>query len=143
MRRLQRHVDVPVVLPTSVPAGLPDLRGWYADPKYLGWENVDGVRTGSLKIRKGEQLLILSYGLSTFDGCGDRTSAEEVEVLGQPALLSEAREHVWSTVLWPVTATGSIGRYGISGTFDGESMLRLAESIERERLHALGAVKHC
>lgn len=88
-------------------------------------------------------MLIFSYGLSSFDGCGDRTSATEVQILGQPALVWEAREHVWSMVLWPVTDTGSSGRYGITGTFDGASILVLAESMERERLDAVDVTKHC
>ncbi len=35
IRRLEPHVDVPIVLPRDAEAGLPSLKGWLADPKYL------------------------------------------------------------------------------------------------------------
>lgn len=143
VERLQAHVDVPVVLPRDRSAGLPNLKGWLADPKYLGWSTVEGVRAGSLKIQKGRQMLIISYGLAGFDGCGDRSHAIETNVLGRPGLVSQAREHLWSHVLWPVTRTGSTGRYGITGTFEGWAMVRFAESMESARLEALDHVKGC
>lgn len=143
VERLQPHVDVPVVLPRDRLAGLPNLKGWLADPRYLDWRTVDGVRAGGMTIRKGKQILILSYGLAGFDGCGDRTMAIETNVLGFPALATQAREHLWSFVLWPVTETGSTGRYGIRGTFDAVAMIRLAESMELARLEALDVEKSC
>lgn len=143
VERLQRHVDVPVVLPHDKMAGLPNLRGWLADPKYLEWGTTDGVRAGTLTIRKGRQILILSYGLAGFDGCVSRDHAIETNVLGHPALLTQSREAVWSHLLWPVTKTGSTGRYGITGTFEGWVMVRLAESMELARLDALDTAKSC
>lgn len=136
-------MDVPVALPKDRMAGLPTLEGWLADPKYLYWETADGVRSGTLRLRKGRQILILSYGLAGFDGCGGRDHAIETNVLGRAALMSQAHEHVWSQVLWPVTETGSTGRFGITGTFEGWAMVRLAESMELARVEALDSNKSC
>ena len=83
-------------------AGLPTLEGWLADPKYLFWKTEEGVRSGTLTLRNGRQILILSYGIAVFDGCGGRDHAIETNVLARSALVSQAREHVWSQVLWPV-----------------------------------------
>lgn len=141
--RLQRHVDVPVVLPRSRAAGLPNLKGWLADPKYLEWKVVDGARVGGMKIRKDRQILILDYGLAVFDGCGDRSMAIETNVLGQPALINIANGHEWTSIIWPVTDEGSSGRYGISGTFYPEAMMLLAESMELARLEVLDHQKNC
>ena len=124
-------------------AGLPNLKGWLADPKYLYWATADEVRSGTLTLRKGRQILILSYGRAVFDGCGGRDHAIETNVLGRSALLSQVREHVWSEVLWPVTEKGSTGRYGITGTFDGWAMVRLAESMELARIEAMDLSKSC
>ena len=143
VERLQPHVDVPVVLPTDRMAGLPNLKGWLADPKYLYWETADEVRSGTLTLRKGRQIRILSYGRAVFDGCGGRDFAIETNVLGRSALLSQAREHVGSQVLWPVTETGSTGRFGITGTFEGWAMVRLAESMELARIAAMDFSKSC
>lgn len=143
VERLQPHVDVPVVLPTDRMAGLPHLEGWLADPKYLYWETEDGVRSGTITLRKERQILILSYGLAVFDGCGGRDYAIETNVLSRSALVSQAHEHVWSHVLWPVTETGSTGRFGITGTFDGWAMIRLAESMELARVEAMDSNKSC
>lgn len=142
VQRLQPHVDVPVVLPRDRFAGLPNLKGWMADPKYLEWNTVEGVRAGGLRLRKEEQILILSYGLAGFDGCGDRTMAIETTVVDQPALVNPSGNH-WSTVIWPVTETGSTGRYGISGTFEAVAMVRLAESMELARIEAMDVAKNC
>lgn len=142
VKRLEPHVDVPVVLPRDRMAGLPNLKGWLADPKYLDWNEVDGVRAGGMTIRKGREILILSYGLAGFDGCGDRTMAIETNVVGQPALVNPSGDR-WSTVIWPVTPKGSTGRYGISGTFEAVAMLRLAESMELARLEAMDVAKNC
>lgn len=142
VERLQPHVDVPVVLPRDRIAGVPDLKGWLADPKYLEWNTVEGVRAGGLVIRKGKKILHLSYGLAGFDGCGDRTMAIETNVVDQPALVNPSGDR-WSTVIWPVTRKGSTGRYGISGTFEAVAMLRLAESMELARLEAMDVAKGC
>ncbi|MDQ4065252.1 MAG: hypothetical protein M3161_04325 [Actinomycetota bacterium] len=141
MKRLQPRVDVPVVLPRDDVA-LPSLKGWLADPRYLEWNTVDGVRVGTLTIRKDKQILILSYGLAGFDGCGGRESAIETTVLDEPALVNPSSDR-WSTVIWPVTETGSTGRYGISGSFNAVMMLRLAESMELARLEAMDVTKSC
>ncbi|MDQ3660842.1 MAG: hypothetical protein M3454_07275 [Actinomycetota bacterium] len=140
---LQRHVDVPVVLPKDRMAGLPNLEGWLADPKYLSWERSHEVRSGTLTVRKGRQILILNYGRAVWDGCGGRDFAIETNVLGRPALMTQSRGHVWSQVLWPVTKAGSTGRYGITGTFEGWAMVRLAESMELARLEARNFNKSC
>ncbi len=143
IKRLVPHVDVPVVLPRSAAAGLPNLKSWLADPKFLDWNEIEGVRAAGLTIRKGRKILILSYGLASFDGCGDRSTSEETFVLDQPALISDSPNHVWSHILWPVTPRGSTGRYGIAGTFEAEDMILLAESMERRRLEALDHERSC
>lgn len=143
VRRLQPHVDVPVVLPRDPSAGFPNLHGWLADPEGIEWRTSHGLRIGGLELRKGRRILLLSYGLASFDGCGDRTTADETEVLGQPALVSDSEEHRWSHVLWPVTKRGSTGRYGIAGTWPAEEMIRLAESMEAARLRAVSHRRGC
>lgn len=143
VQRLQPHVDVSVVLPQDKAAGLPSLEGWLADPKYLDWRTEEGLRIGELRLIKGRQILLLSYGLAGFDGCGGRDHAIETEVLGQPALVSQASGHLWSQIIWPVTETGSTGRYDITGTFGGWQMVRFAESMELARLEAMEASKGC
>ena len=140
---LQAHVDVPVVLPRDEFAGLPNLKGWLADPKYLKWSRVDGKRIGGMTIRTDGRILILNYGLAGFDGCSGREHAVETNVLDQPALVSQSTEAIWSHVLWPVTDTGSTGRYGITGTFEGWQMVRLAESMELARLAAIDVTRAC
>ncbi|MDQ4025409.1 MAG: hypothetical protein M3217_07955 [Actinomycetota bacterium] len=137
VERLQRHVDVPVVLPRL--AGVRNPREWRADPKYLDW----GAGAGGMTIRRGRQILILSYGRAGFDGCGDRTHAVETNVLGRPALVTQSPEHVWSHVLWPVTARGSTGRYGLAGTFTAWQIVRLAESMEAARVAARDHLGSC
>lgn len=143
VRTLQAHVDVPVVLPRDKFAGLPNLKGWLADPKYLKWSRAGGNRIGGLKLLKGHRMLILSYGLAGFDGCGGRDFAIETNVLGQPALVTQASKHLWSHVIWPVTDKGSTGRYGITGTFEGWQMVKFAESMELARLEATEVSRHC
>jgi hypothetical protein len=144
VHRLQPHVDVPVVLPMDRGAGLPNLKRWFADPKYLDWSTVDGIRAGTMKLLHKKQMLIFSYGVAGFDGCGDRSSAIETNVLGQPALVSESLGgHVWSHILWPVTETGSTGRFGITGTFSAFGMVTLAESMEQARIDAVEATRGC
>lgn len=112
------RVDVPVVLPRDDFAGLPNLKGWLADPKYLKWTRAGGIRIGLLELIKGRRSLHFSYGLAGFDGCGGRDLAIETNVLGQPALLYQGplggygvgsiqAKHLWSHVIWPVTDTGS------------------------------------
>jgi hypothetical protein len=144
--RLQPHLDVPVVLPHDKFAGLPDLRGWRADPKYLDWTvSEEGVTAGQLELRKGRKILIVSYGLSGFDGCGGREMALRTDVLGQPALATDpgSSGRPWSSVIWPVTPTGSTGRFGLTGTFEAWKMVRLAESMERARLEAVEGPHGC
>ena len=140
--RLQPHLDVPVVLPADRMAGLPNLKGWLADPKYLEWRPESGVRTGTIRLVKKNQLLILSYGLAGFDGCGDRSMAIETDVLDQPALVIPSSDR-WSTIVWPVTESGSTGRFGISGTFNAVAMVRLAESMEQARAEAADSDEGC
>jgi hypothetical protein len=141
--RLEPHVDVPIVLPHDRVAGLWHLDGWLADPKYLEWGSLRGVRGGTIKLQKEERILFLHYGLAGFDGCGGRDTAIETDVLGAPALLDESEDHEWSTIIWPVTKTGSVGRYGIDGTFAGWKMVRLAESMEAARLDAVEHERGC
>jgi hypothetical protein len=128
-----------VVLPRDRPAGLPDFKGWLADPNYLDWDRVDGLRAGELGLRNGRRILLISYGVATFDGCGGRDHAVRTNVLGRPALLYLVRGDLWSHLIWPVTPSGSIGRYGLAGTFEGWQMVRLAESMEPATLEMVGS----
>ncbi len=135
--KLQPHVDVPVIVPP-----LPGR--WTAERGHVGWWITDeGVRAGALALRGPDQSLNIYYGQARFDGCGDRSTAVRTDVLGQPALVKEsayARGHewliVWSTLIWPVTPTGSTGRYGLRGSFEGWQLIEMAEAMELARLAA-------
>ena len=133
--RLQRHVKTPIILPRQFP-GMPNLRRWLADPKYLDWDDViNGERVGGLVLRRPSRVLSFQFGYATFDGCGGDL-AIETNVLGQPALLNLSSGHLWSSLIWPVKAGEIAGRYGISGTLEGWQVIELAESMELARLEA-------
>lgn len=131
--RLRPRIEVPIVLPRDRLAGLPNLKGWMVDPKYLDVRRVGGLRVGTLVLRKKDQILHINYGYSTFDGCGGADTAIETNVAGQPALLSTSTQDIWSHLMWPVSPGGSTGRYGLIGTFEGWELIRLAESMEAAR----------
>ncbi|HYP24909.1 MAG TPA: hypothetical protein VEV43_15180 [Actinomycetota bacterium] len=128
--RLARHVDVPVVLPRHG-VFLRSYRGWLADPKHLSWSRRGDETVGSLHLISRRDYLWISYGYAVPDGCGDRSSAVPTEVLGEPALLwHHSGDH--STIFWPVRPHGRIGRFGLSGSFLGHEIHRLAESMETQ-----------
>ncbi|MGI8775158.1 MAG: hypothetical protein ACR2KQ_09155 [Actinomycetota bacterium] len=83
------------------------------------------------------------HGAADLDGCGGRDHAIETNVLGQPALVSRARESMWSHIIWPVPPRGSTGRYGLVGTFEAWQLVRLTESMELARLEAESHHKGC
>lgn len=143
VERLQRHVDIPITLPRMSAISMRGLKTWLADPRYLDWAEKNGEQVGELRLVKGDKKLLISYGAATFDGCGGRDHAVETDVLGQPALVSQAREALWSAIIWPVTPEGSSGRYGLTGTFEAWQLVRLAESMELERLEAVSHPKGC
>lgn len=138
--RLERHVDVPVVLPRDRLAGVRDLDRWVADRRYLDWRRYHGRRVGTLVVRRGDEILWIHYGHAVSDGCGGRETAVETYVLGEPALVwtvRGARPEPWSEIVWPVRPRGRTGAYGLSGTFESWEIVRLAESMEARRREAL------
>ena len=116
---LQPQLKVPVVLPRDRLAGVPNLKGWRADPRYLEWGREFGVRHGSLQLVKDGKVLIISFGLVTFDGCGGTDFAIPTQVAGQPAFLSVSREGLWSQILWPMGVGDTTASHGLAGNFEG------------------------
>jgi hypothetical protein len=143
MRRVERLLGSPVHLPRDRFAGVRNFRGWLADPKNLERGRFAGEPAVDLYLHKKKQILIISFGGASFDGCGGRDHAIETNVLGQPALLSVAADHRWSSLIWPVTEKGAHGRYGLTGTFEGWQMIELAESMELQRLAARNGKPGC
>ena len=127
VERLARHVDVPVVLPRD-PLSIRSYRRWLADPKYLTWERRGDETVGRLKLVFRRDYLLIDYGYAIPDGCGGRDTAIPTEVLGEPALVWTG--HGSSSIIWPVKPHGRIGRFGLSGPFEGFQIVRLARSME-------------
>src|SRR5688500_1754110 len=128
--RLQPHVDERVALPDPRLAYLPRIDKWMADPKYLSWDRDFGARHGTMRLVHKKELLILTYGLVTFDGCGGTDFAISTEVDGQPALLKIATGNEWSQIAWPMQPLESSGNYGLTGTLEGWQAVKLAGSMK-------------
>ena len=64
------------------------------------------------------------------DGCGGREHVIPTDVLGDPALVWGGSGH--SSIIWPVRPHGRVGTFGLSGSFEGYEILRLAESMETQ-----------
>lgn len=128
--RLQPHVDFPVALPDMKLAYLPPVGRWMADPKYLDWSKEQGVRNGTLKLFHKDKLIILDFGLVSFDGCGGTDFAVPTEVGDVPAMLFVARDGPWSRIVWPMRPLDTTGTYGLAGTLEAWQAHRLAESLE-------------
>lgn len=126
--RLDPHVDVPIVLPRDRLAGIRTYRGWLADPKHVSWDQHGREGAGALHLTSRRNYLWIEYGYAIPDGCGGRDTAIPTDVLGEPALLWAYPGH--SSIIWPVRPHGRTGRFGLSGSFDGYQILRLAESME-------------
>ena len=128
--RLRRHVDAPFTLPRDSLGGIRGYKGWLADPRYLDWARRSGERVGTLVLRKKKDILWVHVGYASPDGCGGRDTAIRTDVRGAPALVWLSPGHVWSRVVWPVTPRAHTGTYGLSGTFEGWQLIRLAESMD-------------
>lgn len=129
VERLARHVDVPVVLPRHRHF-LRSYRRWLADPMHSSWERRGDETVGTLHLTSRRDHLWISYGYAIPDGCGGRDTAIPTDVLGDPALLWTSGGQ--SSVIWPVRPHGRIGRFELSGSFEGYEIHQLAESMETQ-----------
>jgi hypothetical protein len=130
---IQRHVDVPVVVPDPLPEG---TRLVGRKPVFVS--SFEGRVHAQLGLRFGESgQITLQYGVAGFDGCGG-DSATPTRVGSQPAMINEADPrsgaYPYATVIWPATPDHMEGRYGISATGTGPEVLAMAESMERARV---------
>ena len=141
VERLAAHVDVPVVLPRDRLAGIRSYRGWLADPMHIMWDVHGREGSGVLHLISRRNNLWIEYGYAIPDGCGGRDTAIPTDVLGEPALLWAYPGH--SSIIWPVRPHGRTGRYGLSGSFDGYQILRLAEAMETALREAPGHDPGC
>ncbi|HEX2295735.1 MAG TPA: hypothetical protein VHN37_10545 [Actinomycetota bacterium] len=128
VERLARRIDFPVVLPRDRLAGIRSYRGWLADPRHLDWRRRGGRMVGSLRLVSRRNDLWIYYGYASPDGCGGRDTAVPTKVLGEPALLWTYDRS--SLLVWPVRPHGHTGTYGLSGSFEGFKLLRLARAME-------------
>jgi hypothetical protein len=131
--RLQPHVDVPVVMPKMKVAYLPRLDRWLADPEDLIWSEENGVLDGEMKLIHRNRILIFSFGLVTFDGCGGTDLAVPTQVGEHPALLFVTKHGTWSQIVWPMLPGQNTGTYGLAGTLEAWQAYQLAQSMEHAR----------
>ncbi|MEA2433241.1 MAG: hypothetical protein QOG54_698 [Actinomycetota bacterium] len=125
LRFISRKVDVPVGLPP-----LPDNAKLQSDNPVIV-SRTRGVTTGYLYLTIGPRRpLILSYGVSGFDGCGG-DDAREVDVNGQLGLLATSPGHRWSSIIWPANRETLEGRYGLSGGIGPDRALAWARAMDR------------
>lgn len=120
---LRAHLDIPVALPSPLPAGA------HLAPKgALSLLTLDGRRSAQLTLvlPSGQQVLI-QFGVAVFDGCG-ADSAVAARVGDQPALLNVNPGS--ADVIWPATPGHPEGRYGIGGPFTEDEVLALAGSMD-------------
>ena len=91
------------------------------------------TRTGrmlNLVNHKKKFVVLIQYGVGTFDGCGP-TSPRVAEVSGRPGLY-ETSHHKWgwwTELVWPARPGHPDGRYGLSGNLPPDRMLRMARSM--------------
>ena len=123
---IDTKVAVPVLLPDPLPEGTQLAERHPVEiAKYPG-----GPTTAALNLVYGDDgELRIEYGAPTFGDCeGHYDSIDEVKVNDDPAILAVSSDN--STVLWPATFKRIQGKYKISGTFTGEEILALAESMQ-------------
>jgi hypothetical protein len=113
------HVDMPVTIPTELPAGVRARK--------------PGVSGSSVQLMLGVPdsrfRLMITYGQAGFDGCGPQFP-REVTVAGQPAILDPDPRYR-STLIWPATMDNMEGHYSLYGRFSGKQLMAFAESMEQ------------
>jgi hypothetical protein len=128
VRYLSSALDIPVALPSDLPAGA-----------RIDEEPVDldrSAETGRLKLRFGRDgILIFDFGRSGFDGCGG-DGAIETEVNGEPALMLAKDKYPWAQIIWPARPGDSEATYGIYGSLRASAMLELARSTPPTEVEA-------
>jgi hypothetical protein len=123
LESIRGKVDVPVVLPRYLPAGLqlhpthPVYRINTRHPGYILWLDIPN---------RGD--FYFQFGASAFDGCGAEI-ARPIEIHGQPALIATFGHDEASEVIWPATSDHPTGRYGIMGPLPARQIIALAESM--------------
>lgn len=124
LARIDAHVEVPVGVPADLPAGTRAFEKVYLS-------NRDGVRRAQLSLRlpgKRASLTIL-YGAAGFDGCGP-LHPRNVDVGGEPGVVSASGQGVYSTVVWPAQLPDTTGTYALSGPFSPREAVRLASTMQ-------------
>jgi hypothetical protein len=134
---VREHVEVPVAIPSGLPAGVTAL-----DPV---------VHRGTAQLTlavpgEGFRLVIL-YGRAGFDGCGP-LHPSKVTVNGGPAVLDELEvegQEPRATLVWPATTKHLVGRFGLYGRFSGNRLLEFASSMTSARaaVHSRGVKSSC
>jgi hypothetical protein len=126
LAHIAERVDVPVALPP-----LPRSAKLQSDNPVLIYRLDGETTTAALYLRLGwKRPLILTYGLSTFDGCGG-DGAREVDVNGQLGLLTKSQGHRWSSIIWPANPKTLEGRYGLFGAVGPKRALAWARAMDR------------
>jgi hypothetical protein len=121
---IRSKVNVPVVLPSNLPAGtrLPRRAA-----VYVGRYN--GVMGAQLNLRFPHGSLIIEYGDAGFDGCGP-FHPRHVHVGRHPAILERVEAHFYELV-WPLKKATAHGRYGLSALHvTRDQIMRWARSMD-------------
>lgn len=134
---LSDRVEVPVALPTNLPAGIRVDKG-----RSVTVDRGGNVVAGRLKLRFGEKgILIFDFGSAGFDGCGG-DGAEEVDINGAPGLMLAKDRYPWTQIIWPARPGDTDATYGIYGSLRGAELLELARSMKLA-LEAEGTLSGC
>ncbi len=122
LRQVRRVVDVRVVFPSVLRRSV-NVHKVYMDP---------GRGSAQLSLRSdGGDIIILTYGVAEFDGCGgDR--AEEVTIGRADGLLLTSVGAKWIQVIWPATKDWMRGTYGVAGSLSQREALALARLMSHE-----------
>jgi hypothetical protein len=122
-------VDVPVELPTGLPAATKLAPGRSVRVYTRSRGHVDAQLV--LRLPGGREIRI-DYGVTGLDGCPG--PIRPIRIGSHPGLLvGEGGEHPWWWVIWPATVQHPIGRYSISGSISRKRILDLVASMRRVR----------
>lgn len=122
---LRKRLNVPVALPTYLPAGIE------FGPQAKVFQSVlrGQMKSAQLTLMMGpKRPLIIQFGQSALDGCAPEDSVA-VRVHGQDALLRTAPG--WVDLIWPATHQTPEGVYGLSGSLSMDQMLHMAATMPR------------
>lgn len=120
---IRSKVDVPVVLPTGLPAGVRLPRD-----NAVSVARFEGVSEAQLNLKFPHGYLVILYGRSAFDGCGG-DHAYPVRIGRHHGMLNPI-EKDFSEIIWPASPDDLRGRYGLSGRFSPKEILQLARSMD-------------